>query len=233
MSHDPITRCATLMALIGALAAAPAAQAFVTATVAGSTTTYFEDFNGGTDFLGDAWTPNSPTHYSDNFIELGPLGGDESRFIFTSDDPIRSLSLDFRYAGALESGNGTVSLSQFADSGVWSVYFARTLDDTPGSFNQANPGLFLNGNESGNDAPFSLRLADLPAGTHMLAFERIPALAIGDSLPQLRVDDVLLTVTAVPEPGSALMLCAGRAGLAAWRRQRAGRNGVQLASPGC
>jgi hypothetical protein len=217
MSHDPITRYATLVALLGALAVAPAAQAFVTQMVAGSTTTYFEDFNGGSEFLGEAWTPNSPTHPSDNFIELGPLGGNDSRFIFTSDAPIRSLSLDFRYAGALESGNGTVSLSRLADNGVWSAYFMRTLDDTPGSFNQANPGLFLNGNESGNDAPFSLTLADLPAGTHMLAFERILPLEIGDPHPQLRVDDVLLAVTAVPEPGSALMLCAGLAGLASVR----------------
>jgi hypothetical protein len=224
MSHDSITRCVGLLAALCALAGAPAAQAFVVTTTVGDTTTYFEDFNGGTDFGGDAWTPESPTHYTDNFISLGEpyptQSGSISYFLFTSDVPIASLGLDFRYAGALETANGTVSLSRLEDNGSLSTYFLTTLGDTPGSFRLSNLGLFFNGNDSGNDAPFSLSLVNLPAGTHMLAFERIPPLASGDPLPQLRVDDVLLSVTAVPEPGSLLTMCAGLVGLAAWRRRR-------------
>ena len=84
MSHDLITRCTRLAALLAALAATPAAMAFVTTTTVGNTTTYFEDFNGGTDFYGDAWTPNSPTHFTDNFIELSLIAGSSSSFVFTS-----------------------------------------------------------------------------------------------------------------------------------------------------
>lgn len=219
MSHDSIPRWTGLVALLAALAATPAAQAFVNTTTVGSTTTYFEDFNGGTDFLGDAWTPISPTHFSDNFIELGGLGGRESLFVFTSDAPISALRLAFRYAGALDSGNVTVSLSLIRDNGVTSTYFLSTLADTPGDFTDSNPGLNFNASESGKDAPFDLMLTNLPAGRHLLAFEALFPLAVGDPLPQLRVDDVVLSVTALPEPGSALMLCAGLAGLATLRRR--------------
>jgi PEP-CTERM motif len=106
-----------------------------------------------------------------------------------------------------------------------STYHLSALGDTPGipsAFGDINPGPRLNGNDTTGDALFSLTLTNLPAGSHVLTFERLLPLAIGDPLPQLRVDDVLLTVTAVPEPGSALMLCAGLAGLAAWRRRYAG-----------
>jgi hypothetical protein len=220
MSHDSITRCVGLLAALCALAGAPAAQAFVVTTTVGDTTTYFEDFNGGTDFQGDAWTPISPTHFSDNFIELGVLGGSVSRFLFTSDVPIAALSLDFRYTGRLETANGTVSLSRVEDNGSLSTYFFTTLDDTPGGFSRTNPGLNFDGSPSGNDAPFSLILANLPAGTHLLSFDYIVPLVPSVDPPQVRVDDVLLSVTAVPEPASLLTMCAGLVGLAARRRKR-------------
>ena len=90
-------------------------------------------------------TSTAASTSADNFIELGPFGGTTSYFIFTSAAPIASLSLAFRFSGALDGDNGTVSLSRVFDDGMESVYHQSTLGDTPGNYSNANPGLLFSG----------------------------------------------------------------------------------------
>ena len=83
-----------LLALMGGAACGGALANTNTSTI-GSTTTYFENFNGGTDFNTDAWvnTLLSP----DDYLWL-TNGNSTASFSFQATEAIASLTLSFWYS---------------------------------------------------------------------------------------------------------------------------------------
>ncbi len=186
-----------------ACAAVVPAHAIVTTTVSGNTTTYLENFDGGSSFSNAAgsWIEAG----SDDYIWLSILGAVSSSYSF-SVPAGGAITLNFDYAGPLSNGNGTVQL----------VGPPQSLGDTPGSwvdFLFANPG-----GASNYDAHYNATLAGLAAGTYTLTFAK----GAGWN-SSLKIDDVSIAVTAVPEPAAVAMLLAGLGVIGAVvRRQRAG-----------
>lgn len=195
-------KLAATAALVGA---ASLAQANVSVSTAGNTTTYTENFNGGTSFSGGGWF-NAPG--ADDFLWLSSLAPVAS-FSFTAAANIASLTLSFWYSGPSPTDNGTVSLN----------LLSAPLGNTPGNalqFLLNNPGPATGGRNNW-DAPFSSSLSNLAAGDYTLSF------ATGAGYhPSLKVDDVVLSVTAVPEPAALALALAGLAvvGVAVGRRKR-------------
>lgn len=186
-----------------ACAAVVPAHAIVTTTVSGSTTTYLENFNGGSSFSnpGGTWFNDVG---SDDYLWLSIIGASAS-YAFTVPAG-GTITLDFDYAGPWSRSNGTVQL----------VGPPQSLGDTPGSwvdFLFANPG-----GASNYDAHYNATLAGLAAGTYTLTFAK----GAGWN-SSLKIDDVSIAVTAVPEPAAVAMLLAGLGVIGAVvRRQRAG-----------
>jgi hypothetical protein len=184
-----------------AWAAVVPAHAIVTTSVSGNTTTYLENFNGGSSFSnpGGTWFNDVG---SDDYLWLSIIGASAS-YSFTVPAG-GAITLDFDYAGPWSNGNGTVHLAGPPQS----------LGDTPGSwvdFLVANPG-----GASNYDTHYNATLTGLAAGTYALTFA-----AAATSM--LKIDDVSIAVTAVPEPAAVAMLLAGLGVIGAVvRRQRAG-----------
>lgn len=186
-----------------AWAAVVPAHAIVTTTVSGNTTTYLENFDGGSSFSnpGGTWFNDAG---SDDYLWLSVVGTSSS-YNFTVPAG-GAITLDFYYAGPWSNGNGTVQLAGPPQS----------LGDTPGSwvdFLFANPG-----GASNYDKHYNATLTGLAAGTYTLTFAK----GAGWN-SSLKIDDVSIAVTAVPEPAAVAMLLAGLGVIGAVvRRQRAG-----------
>jgi hypothetical protein len=190
--------CAALVASI-----APSANATVVTTTDGLKTTYTENFNGGTSFSG-AWynTLLNP----DDYLWLSALAPSSS-YTFSSSRPLSQLSLSFWYSVPGDN-NGQVS---FASSGVVS------LGDTPGNafeFLVNNPGA-SSGGTGAFDKSFFGSVYDLGAGMYTITLS-----TAGHLLDGLKVDDVTITTTAVPEPGSLAIMGLGLAGLGFMRKRK-------------
>lgn len=194
-------RKSALAALLG-IAACGSALATVVVTPGSPTTTYFENFNGGSSFSGGSWL-NVPFS-SDDHLWLTALAPAAS-FTFTSLATIASLTLDFWYS-APDGGNGQVTLATLAPVG---------LADTPGgalAFLTNNPG---SGGSTADSLYSSSTITNLAAGEYTLSFSKI-----GGVFNSLKVDDVSLFVTAVPEPETYILMLAGLSVIAFIARRR-------------
>lgn len=179
-----------LKQIVGAVAIAltgMAAQANVTTSVLGDTTTYTENFNGGTSFSAGAF--NAPT--SDDYLWLSVPGSSTASYSFSALSAVQSLTVSFWY-------------SALSTAASWSLTGpANPLANTnPGFFGTLfaanNPGP---GGTIGADQQVSFTWNNLSAGNYTLAF--------GTGLGSLKVDDVQISVTAVPEPETYAMMLAG------------------------
>lgn len=170
---------AALIAMAGV-----AAHATVVTSTSGNTTTYSENFNGGTSFSAGAF--DAPLT-SDDYLWLTQPGTNAASYTFAAASAVQSLTVSFWYS-ALSTA------AQWSLSGPVSA-----LGNTGGllavTFN--NPGA----GGSSADQWVSQTWNNLSAGNYTLAFST--------GLGQLKVDDVAISVTAVPEPGTYAMMLAG------------------------
>jgi hypothetical protein len=188
--------------LLGAVLS-PAARATVITSTSGTTTTYTENFNGGSSFS-SGWV--NTILNNDDYMWLTALNPTSS-FSFSSASPISIMSLSFWYS-VPGANNGEV---EFADSGVVS------LGDTPGSilqFSLNNPGPSTGGIGGAFDSQFFGSVANLGAGMYTITFS-----TAGHLFDGLKVDDVIITTNAVPEPASLAIFGLGMLGVALTRNR--------------
>lgn len=177
-----------LAALLAGAALAPA-HAIVQVSTSGLTTTYAENFNGGTSFTSGFFdTPFS----NDDYLLLSDLAPTAS-FTFSSAVALASIGISFWYS-VPNSDSGAVSLASLS----------TTLADTPGNafeFAFNNPGA----GGSAADSLFSSTITNnLLAGTYTLTFNQLGGLG-----NFLKVDDLQISVTAVPEPETYALILGG------------------------
>jgi hypothetical protein len=199
-----IARLLTLSCAALASTMAPNANATVVTSTAGLTTTYTEDFNGGTSFSG-AWF-NAPLS-TDDFLWLTALAPSSS-FTFSSSRPLSQLSLSFWYS-VPGANDGKV---EYAGSSLVS------LGDTPGTalqFLLNNPGSSTGGIGGQFDGLFSGSVYNLGAGMYTITLS-----TAGHLLDGLKVDDLTITTTAVPEPSSLAIMGLGLAGVGLLRKRK-------------
>jgi PEP-CTERM motif len=176
-----------------------AAQATVVVNTAGPVTTYTENFNGGSSFSG-GWF-NAPATADDYLWLLG--AAQSSSYSFSSAVALSALTLSFWYA-VPDNGHGQVSV---ASSGLLG------LPDAPGgvvAFTLANPG-----SSNAASAFFTTTLNNVAAGNYTVLFSTPNA-----PLRSMKVDDLQVMTTAVPEPESYALMLAGLAILAGVTRRR-------------
>jgi hypothetical protein len=176
-----------------------AAQATVSVSTTGPVTTYTENFNGGTSFS-SGWF-NTPLSGDDYLLLLG--ASQSSSYSFTSALALSSLTLSFWYA-VPDGGHGQVSV---ASSGLLG------LPDAPGgvvAYGLANPG-----STNAASAFFTTTLNNVAAGVYTVTFST-PNVA----LRSMKVDDLQIMTTAVPEPQAYALMLVAAAGLAAVGRRR-------------
>lgn len=175
-------------ALLGVAALAPA-HAIVQVSTSGLTTTYSENFNGGTSFSAGFF--NTPFS-GDDYLLLSDFVPSAS-YTFSSAIALASISLSFWYS-VPNSGSGQATLASLSSD----------LPDTPGNalaFVFNNPGA----GGSGADTQFLGSLTNnLGAGNYTLTFNQLGGLG-----NFLKVDDLRITVTAVPEPETYALILAG------------------------
>lgn len=193
---------------IGCAAAAafalPAHATMVTSTN-GLTTTYTENFNGGSSF--SAGWYNTVLN-NDDYMWLSALTPSSS-FSFYTDKPLSQLSLSFWYS---VPGNNSGQL-KFASSGVIS------LSDTPGNgleFLVNNPGSSTGGIGNDFDLKYTGSVSNLGAGRYTITLS-----TAGHLLDELKVDDLVITTTAaVPEPGTLAIMAIGLLGFRGASKRR-------------
>jgi len=196
--------------MIGTFFAATAgfASATVVSSTVGSTTTYKEDFNGGTSF--SACWYDAPFSGDDSLFLVSVLTSGQaicrsSSFTFSSAQALKSLTVDFWYS-VPGANNGLLTVASSGGIALPSV------GASVAQFLLANPGL-----AGASSAEYTLSLHDLAAGSYTVTFGTV----VPNLLASLRVDDVTITATTVPEPASyALLIPAlAAAGLASRRRR--------------
>ena len=188
-----------LLALAGT-----AAQATVTTSVVGNTTTYTENFNRGSSFSAGYF--NAPG--SDDYMWLNsPIGAPSSSYSFSSAVDIASLTISMWYSAYADPASGSLVGGSFSNDQDFGNTGSRLLVFAN------NPGADSNWFASSRaDQFFSTTWSNLAAGTYSLNF----AVAGGS----LKVDDVTIAVTAVPEPETYAMMLAGLGLIGAMARRR-------------
>jgi len=196
--------------LIGTIlgSAAGVVGANVVSSTIGSTTTFKEDFNGGTSF--SACWYDAPLTGDDSLFIVSVLTGGQaicrsSSFTFSSPKALKSLTVDFWYS-VPGANNGLLTVASSGGIALPSV------GASVAQFLLANPGVAAT-----SSAEYTLSLHDLAAGSYTVTFGTV----VPNLLASLRVDDVTITATTVPEPASyALLIPAlAAAGLASRRRR--------------
>ena len=187
-------------ALAALLCVGFAAQATVVVNTTGNTTTYGENFDGGSSFSAGGF--DAPMS-SDDYLWL--IGGNKtSSFSFSSAVALTSLTLDFSYA-VPSNFQGSVNFASAAPI---------ALGDTPGgvlAFVLTNPSA-----SNAFSGTYGITLFNLAAGNYSVSFSTAPGM-----LRSLKVDDVLITaVSAVPEPETYALMLAGLAAVAFVARRR-------------
>ena len=192
LKGDPVNfKSITLATMLGA-ALAPAHALMVTST-AGAVTTYTENFNSGSSFIGGSLGGGS-----DKYLELTPSSIFSSSpsvatFAFSSVYALTSLSLSFWYS-TVSGNSGDVSL----------VTLTRDLNDTTPSF-LFSSSQFQSSNPGNVDNPYDARfpgsVTSLPDGMN----NRYTLTLSGTGL---RVDDVVITA-AIPEPETYALILGG------------------------
>ena len=190
---------AALLALAGT-----AAQATVTTSVVGNTTIYTENFNRGSSFTAGYF--NAPG--ADDYMWLNsPIGAPSSSYSFSSAVDIASLTISMWYSASADPASGSLVGGSFSNG----QDFGNTGSGLLVLLN--NPGADSNWFASSRaDQFFSTTWSNLAAGTYSLNF----AVAGGS----LKVDDVTIAVTAVPEPETYAMMLAGLGLIGAMARRR-------------
>jgi hypothetical protein len=187
------------------VAAAGAAQATVVTSTVGTTTTYTENFDGGTSFS-SGWF-NVPFS-GDDFLFLNTVNPTSS-FSFTSAMPLSSLSVSFWYS-VPGSDDGKLTLG--GDVPI-------ALADTPGNAAQFlinNPGPATGGlfNANDFDSLYATSIFNVASGAYTVTFS-----TTGDLLDGFKVDDLVITAVAVPEPETYALLALGLMGIAIGSRK--------------
>jgi len=190
------------VALAALLGICLAAQATVVVNTTGNTTTYSENFDGGSSFSAGSF--DAPQSADDYLWLIG--GGKTSSFYFSSAVALTTLTLDFNYA----------ALGNFQGSVTFAGADPIELGDTPGgviAFALTNPGA-----SNAFSGTYGITLFNLAAGNDSVSFSTAP-----DLFKSIKVDDVLITaVSAVPEPESYALMLAGLAAGAFIARRRRG-----------
>ena len=195
----------TVGAIAIALGTTMAQATIAPPTIVGNTSTYSENFNGGSSFSA-GWF-NAPFTADDYMWITSPVGSNSSNYSFTSGAAISSLTVSFYYSAFSAQQAGAAS---------WNL--------TGPSSNLPNTGnaLLVSLNNPGSGNSNAVALADqfitqtwsnLAAGTYSLNFATA-------GFSELKVDDVKIAVTAVPEPETYAMLLTGLGLMGAVARRR-------------
>lgn len=177
------------------------AQANVTTSTSGLVTTYVENFNGGTSFSAGWFNALGPDDYLwlSNTRLVGS-GSSSSSYTFSSAVALSNLTLDFWYSSNVKkaSNDGSAAVGSLVNllgstGNILQVGLTNPGPNSPSTF----------------DSQVHLSFDNLAAGNYTLKFK-----APMGQVDTLKVDDVTITTTAVPEPRSGAMLLAGLGALA-------------------
>lgn len=134
---------------------------------------------------------------ADNYLVLND--GDAIQYSFNAGGLPVTVAFDFYYSKANTNGSSVATVS------LDGMHFA--LGNTPGG---GNPGA-----SNADSYHYSLSGVSMGPGPHSLTFSYV-----SNNASNFRVDDVSVTVTAVPEPETYAMLLAGLGVLATVGRRR-------------
>ena len=178
--------------IVAACLSAPASANFTSFT-SGLTTTYTETFEGSTSFSGGRQNAGN-----DDYLVLD--NSTPSAFASFTFAALASLQFSFYYTGSGPGNVGSVAITG-PNGNVFSPVSFSSVSGT-------NPG------PSTGTLYSSSTFSNLAAGTYTLTFARQGA---GDTF---RVDDVVVTVSAVPEPTTIALMLAGLGVVALKSRRR-------------
>lgn len=192
------------------------AQATTSTSTAGLTTTYTDDFNNAASmFTVTGGGANGIVNAgADDFLLL--INGGSASFSFVAAQPLTSLAVSFWYTqndtGATASlATTTINLADTTSQGTL-LGAAQFAGNNPGSSTGGTFG--INNQDRFNT---SLSFTNLGAGNYTLTFTA-PSLA--GNLTGVKIDDVTILATAVPEPETYAMMIAGLGALGWMSRRR-------------